>query len=41
MSESTSSPRKIAAVERLSKAIEMRKAGATYAFIAQQLGYAS
>ena len=41
MSHSKSSPRQIAAAERLSKAIEMRKAGATYAFIAQQLGYAS
>ena len=40
MPESKASPRKIAAAERLAKAVEMRKAGATYSLIATQLGYA-
>ena len=41
MPESKASPRKIAAAERLAKAVEMRKAGATYSLIATRLGYAS
>ena len=32
--------RKIATAERIAKAVEMRKAGATYTLIATQLGYA-
>jgi hypothetical protein len=37
--ESKSSPRRIAATERQRKALELRKAGASYDQIAKQLGY--
>ncbi len=39
--ESKTSPRKIKAVERQAQALELRKAGVTYAQIAKTLGYKS
>jgi hypothetical protein len=39
--ESRTSPRRIAAVEKQSQALELRKAGATYDSIAQTIGYSS
>lgn len=41
MSESKTSVRRIEAVEKRRRALELRKAGATYATIAQTLGFAS
>ncbi len=40
-SESLTSPRRIEAVNKQRQAVELRKAGASFAMIAEQLGYAS